>query len=246
MKAWLELRASIIGILLPLAATLVGQRTQSVPAQPRTAGDFVITNARVFDGRGVLPRASVVVRGGTISAVGFEISRPDGIPQVDAAGATLLPGFIDAHVHVPDADDLRQALRFGATTVLDMGALVEPKALFSLRSAAAEVSDMADLRLAGFYANAPRGDAPPDPRSRVEIPPVASVEAAREFVAARRTEGADYVKIVLHGSRGAQTGVPNIDAPRVKALIEAAHKRVARGRACRNPRRRENRDRCKD
>jgi imidazolonepropionase-like amidohydrolase len=223
MKAWLELRASMIGILLTLAATLIGQRTQSVSAQPRPAGDFVITNARVFDGNGMLPRAGVVVRGGTIRAVGFDVSGADGIPRVDAEGATLLPGFIDAHVHVRDAEDLRQALRFGATTVLDMGALVDPRALFALRKAAAAVSDMADLRLAGFYANAPPGDAPPDPRSSVEIPPVASVEAAREFVAVRRAEGADYIKIVIHGARTAQTGVPSLDAPRVKALIEAAH-----------------------
>ena len=43
----------------------------------------------------------------------------DGDEVIDAAGGTLLPGLIDAHVHlVPGA--LTQSLNFGVTTVLDM------------------------------------------------------------------------------------------------------------------------------
>jgi dihydroorotase-like cyclic amidohydrolase len=61
------------------------------------------------------------------------------LPIVDGAGATLLPGLIDAHAHVRNDEDLRQALRFGVTTVLDMGATVEPARLFALRKTGADI-----------------------------------------------------------------------------------------------------------
>jgi len=98
--------------------------------------------------------------------------------------------------------------------MLDMGATIEARALFSLRDTARTATDMADLRTSGFFATAPRGDVPPDPRATVVV--------ATRFVSDRRTEGADYIKIMLAGVRAARGG-PNLDEPRVKALVAAAH-----------------------
>jgi imidazolonepropionase-like amidohydrolase len=137
-----------------------------------------------------------------------------------------MPGLIDAHVHIRDADELRQTLRFGVTTVLDMGATVTPGSLFALRREAARSTEMSDVLLAGFSAAAPPLPAArPDPRVAVERPGVPTVEAAQDFVAARHTEGADYLKIILRGLRNTQTGAPNLDVPRVKALVDSAHAR---------------------
>jgi imidazolonepropionase-like amidohydrolase len=60
---------------------------------------LVVKNARVFDGRRLLPgRHSVTVDGNTISAI------DDAAPTlpaetIDAAGMTLLPGMISSHLH---------------------------------------------------------------------------------------------------------------------------------------------------
>ena len=76
-------------------------------------GRTAITGVTLVDGRGEDPleRAVVVVEDATIVAVGAESSVPrDGEAQVlDAAGATLMPGIIDAHCHLggashPDED----------------------------------------------------------------------------------------------------------------------------------------------
>ena len=62
--------------------------------------DLVVQNAQVFaPGDGA---TSVAVTGGRISAVGRESLRELAGPRtevIDAGGATLLPGFTDAHVH---------------------------------------------------------------------------------------------------------------------------------------------------
>jgi imidazolonepropionase-like amidohydrolase len=211
----------VVAGALALGATAV-LSSQSPQAQPPAPATFIVKNARVFDGERVHDNAQVAVEHGIIRAVGRDLSTFAHLPAIDGTGATLLPGLIDAHVHVRSADDLRQALSFGVTTTLDMGATIEPRALFSLRDTARTATDMADLRTSGFFATAPRGDAPPDPRASVIVPPVATAEEATQFVTDRRREGADYIKIMLGGVRAAR-GLPNLDEPRVKALVAAAH-----------------------
>src|SRR5690349_17058127 len=82
-----------------------------------------ITNARIFDGTQLLDASSVVVEGTRIAAVG---ERSTAGYVVDARGATLLPGLIDAHVHT-SVDRLRLALRFGVTTELEMTGFWTPE-----------------------------------------------------------------------------------------------------------------------
>ena len=74
------------------------------------------------------------------------------LPAIDGSGATLLPGLLDGHAHPRTPDALQEALRFGVTTMLDLGSAGKEQAL---RDAAASRSDVADLRSAGFSATAP-------------------------------------------------------------------------------------------
>src|SRR5215471_15911837 len=47
-----------------------------------------------------IPVGTVLVENGTIAAVGAEVEVPAGASVIDATGAWVLPGFIDAHGHV--------------------------------------------------------------------------------------------------------------------------------------------------
>jgi imidazolonepropionase-like amidohydrolase len=63
----------------------------------------------VADGRLVAP-AEVLVDGERIVAVGSSVARPAGVEVIDLGDATLMPGLIDAHVHLflhPGAEDLQ-------------------------------------------------------------------------------------------------------------------------------------------
>ncbi|HET7433346.1 MAG TPA: amidohydrolase family protein [Thermoanaerobaculia bacterium] len=72
-------------------------------ALPAFAQDVkVIHAARLIDGRSdtVLAPATVIVRGKTIEAVGRDLPTPANAQVIDLGDTTLLPGLIDAHVHV--------------------------------------------------------------------------------------------------------------------------------------------------
>jgi imidazolonepropionase-like amidohydrolase len=117
--------------LIVLAAACSGR----TPAQaaPDTLAHIAFTNATLIDGTGAPPavRQTILVNRGVIEDV-FEAgsrSLPAGARVVDLTGKFVIPGLIDAHVHVatdpsgPDADaaaTLRLALLGGLTSVRDM------------------------------------------------------------------------------------------------------------------------------
>ncbi|MBN9792306.1 amidohydrolase family protein [Pseudonocardia sp. TMWB2A] len=184
----------------------------------------LIRDVRVFDGRAVVAADSVRVAGGLITEVGEGLRPAPDEQVVEGAGATLLPGLIDAHTHVfPGSPE--QALLFGVTTELDMFA--DPAVARDLRGAASYRDDMADLRSAGTGATAPGGH----PSHLVDqgiyppFPTLAPGGDADGFVAARVAEGSDHLKIVVDD--GAVFGYPRptLDRATVAALVTAAHRR---------------------
>jgi predicted amidohydrolase YtcJ len=83
------------------------------------AAATTIVNAKVFDGTTSQDWTSVRFADGLITECSAGSAAHDGDEVIDAGGGTVLPGLIDAHMHlVPGA--LAQSLAFGVTTVLDM------------------------------------------------------------------------------------------------------------------------------
>jgi cytosine/adenosine deaminase-related metal-dependent hydrolase len=75
---------------------------------------------------------------------------PAGAEVTDGEGGVLLPGLIDAHVHLKDRDTLARLAAAGVTTALDMGC-GPPELVASLRG----VAGLTDIRSAGTPAIAP-------------------------------------------------------------------------------------------
>src|SRR5262245_49715790 len=65
-------------------------------------GNVVFTNVRIFDGTGALPYpGEVLIQGNRISRIarGARALPTAGVTTVDGAGATLMPGLVEAHTH---------------------------------------------------------------------------------------------------------------------------------------------------
>jgi imidazolonepropionase-like amidohydrolase len=192
------------------------------PTAQKPGGSFAVRDVRVFDGDGVLPRATVVVINGVITDVGANATIPGGIAVLNGAGHTMLPGLIDAHTHTRNADELESALAFGVTTQLDMRTLPEFAAARRREQAEGRANGRADLFSAGTAVTTPGGHgstgfgSPP--------PMLSKPEEADTFVRARLDEGSDYIKIIVDDGRMWARTQPTLDRATVAALIAAVHK----------------------
>ena len=99
---------------------------------------IAIRNVTLVDGTGraPVPGTTVVIEGNRITAVGTTMQPPAGARVIDGTGKFLMPGMIDAHIHLrggrggnrPPAEQEREAVRAlhgylyaGVTTVYDAG-----------------------------------------------------------------------------------------------------------------------------
>lgn len=173
-------------------------------AKERTIGDKVaLTNVRVFDGNQVTAPRTVVIENGRIGVLAL------GARRIDCGGAVLLPGLVDAHIHLQDVSTLQQLVGSGVTTGLDM-ACFPPSVADSLRRR----PGLTDVRSAGTPAvgpGSPQSHLPSFPADAVLTGP----EQAHAFVRARIAEGSDYIKIILDE--------PGLSQETVTALTTAAH-----------------------
>ena len=122
------------------AAVIAGFTT--LTAQAQMAGKYLaphdqviaIRAGRLFDSRSgmMLANQVVIVRGDRIADVGSGLAIPPGASVIDLSNATVMPGMIDAHVHVNTGGETEAQrtlialanaqidLAAGFTTVLDM------------------------------------------------------------------------------------------------------------------------------
>ena len=104
-----------------LCLLTIAPLTMSPPPQPLSF-DLAIRHARVIHGDGrVTLRATVFVSSGRISRIDATAAA-DAVPArraIEAAGQTLIPGLIDAHVHV-ESWSAPLFLKYGVTSVRDL------------------------------------------------------------------------------------------------------------------------------
>ncbi len=182
--------------------------TPTQPDASARAGKIALTNVRVFDGTTLSEPVTIVIDG---AVIGTDAS---GAEVIDGNGGALLPGLIDAHVHLHGAEALDRLCAYGVTTALDM-ATWPPTKVDSLRGQVGRT----DIRSAGTPATASgstHSHIPGFPSAGLVDGP----DAATQFVAERIDEGSDYVKIIAD--------IPGPDQPTMDALVAAAHDRSTR------------------
>jgi imidazolonepropionase-like amidohydrolase len=185
-------------------------RDYTAPGPPGPA-TLALADARIIDGTGAppTPGRALVISGDTIAAI--EDGPPAGVPVIDVAGRTVMPGLIDAHVHLasltnpvppPELRPYRLALaaramvEHGITTVRDLGSY--GRELFDLRAAIeAGLIPGPRLVLCGqiVAATSPGAGAFPGMYREADGP-----DEMRKAVREQIRQGADVIKVMSTGA----------------------------------------------
>ena len=210
--------------------------TACAPAAEAPSDGVLLRAARALDGNGDAVEPAVVhVQGERIVAVGADVDAPSGTEMIDLGDVTLLPGLIDAHVHITasfsdepprDADtgiegasNAEALLMSGFTTVRSLGSA--DFADVTLRDAIAAGTVVGPRLIVsgqGLTDNlvaAAEGDRVP------AGVPAATEEELRAFVRSRAEGGADWLKIF--GSRSSRSGgTPTYSLEQLEWAIDEA------------------------
>src|ERR1700683_4148974 len=243
-SALVPLLGSLLSFLLALIVKAAGQTQAAPPA-------MVLHAARLLDvksGRMLKP-GEILVQGERIVEVGTSVKHPTGSEVIDLGDRTLLPGLIDAHVHLflhPGAEDLqtvqesvpqrtitavlaaRDALMAGFTAERDMGTEGAGSADTAVRNAINEgLIPGPRLRISGNAINILGGheDAIGYNPAQHILPNADYANNATELVAVMRQqykEGADFTKIYETGSDTVRDGKASTVYQYTEAALAAA------------------------
>ncbi len=186
----------------------------------------LITGATLIDGTGAppVPESWVLVRDGRFTDVSTAAARrgkgavPKDVRVIDGAGKWIVPGFVDAHVHVESAADARAMTRWGVTSARLMAEGVRSAAQLAAQSRSAH-------HLPELFPAAPiftvRGgwwseEAPDPDLDRFPGNPA----AAKSAVSAARSLGSREIKIMDDDMGWCRDPLPRL--PKIPADVRAA------------------------
>ncbi|MET9496520.1 amidohydrolase family protein [Streptomyces sp. NPDC006552] len=235
--------------VLAASAALAGTATAvaaapaaaSARVRPGQAGDLVVAGGTLLDPATgeVTQDAVVVIRAGVVHAAGprSRVTVPDGLPHLDAHGQWMLPGLIDAHIHLNTADEAHTAVRQGATSARSGSTNFYQD--IAVRELARQAPGLAPrLRAAGVFVTPDLGDtvlADPDltPLARLKDG-VRSAEALRRVVQVNLARGADVVKTRVNERAGLpeQDPLAQVYSREQLAEVVAAARRGGKGVLC--------------
>ena len=232
------IRRALVLVLVVAATACVS--TPPRPSEPTAQAMLALVGGRVqaHPETAAIDDAVVLISGDTIAAVGArsQVGVPTGARVIDCAGATVLAGFWNSHVHftraafrdaasAPSAQ-LEGALRTmltsrGVVHAVDTGSFLQDTLALRRRIEAGEVAGPAILTAGAGLA--PAGGSPyyilP-----ARLPEAATAEEATAIVQRELDDGSDVVKLFT-GSWARPDAIVVMPVDVVRAAVAVAHRR---------------------
>lgn len=192
-----------------------------VTAQDNGPTIIVFHHANVIDGVSNAPLrdVTVIVANGKITAIRKSLkSIPAGAEVIDLKGKWLLPGYIDAHVHI-NFEQAQRALRFGVTTARTMAAdhFIDIEIRDAHRRGR---TDIPDVLASGYQVRPDVVNVFPSfiedfPELADMKPRVSGTDNVRRLVRALAAKGVDHIKVLATE----RAGTPDTD-PRTRTFTD--------------------------
>ncbi len=214
-------------LLLPLAALLIAlpaRAVEPVPAPAPPAGPVVLLTDHALDGAGgTLKGARIEVAGGKIRSLAAAEGKGT---VIDLRGYTVLPGWIDVHVHLDSHFDAKGRIANSTEAPADWAMGVAGAAWDSLMggfTTVQSVGDYSELPL----RNAIRDHGFPGPRvltslTWIEGDARMTDDELRAIVRKRKADGADLIKIMASMSQRVGAG-PTFTEHQLGVLCQESH-----------------------
>jgi len=217
-------KRAVLGLLFAFVSCSAAPPAVDVPP----GAILALINGTLIDGTGAAAVRNAVLAVGADGRIVAAGRRGDGpIPAgttvIDVEGATILPGFINAHVHDSyAAANLEAWAAAGVTTVRDEGINTGGVSLADLiarRDSEWTAPRYARLVSAGWMITAPGG------YGRLGV---SSAAEARQFVIDEIAIGADLIKVAVEDGIAGRTDLPVLSAEALAAIVSTAHERGKR------------------
>ncbi|MBI2185919.1 MAG: amidohydrolase family protein [Acidobacteria bacterium] len=189
--------AGLLAAGLVFAAACSSSAPEQAPAAAG-AGVTAFEGAQIIVGDGSAPieNATILVRDSRIEQVGpsGQVQVPEGATRVNLAGKTVMPGILDAHVHLRSqsrdtlVEDLERRAYYGVVAAVSMGQ-DQGDIPYQVRTESMTAPNMARFETAG------RGLTAPEP-GRTEVPFwVTTPDEARAAVQDNAKRKVDIIKL---------------------------------------------------
>ena len=214
------------------------QTTASATQRP-----IVLTDVRIWDGvsDGYLGHADAIrIENGRVVGVGSASQLSDGAQVHAGGGRTVLPGLIDAHVHLCLNPGIREALAQGQESQAELQRLIADRCLEMVRAGITSARDLGggtwdelvirDRILAGELVG-PRLVCSGQPITSVQGHchfwggEAADVDAALEVLERQIAKGVDLIKVMATGGNltpGSTPSMSQFDAATLTTIVERA------------------------
>jgi imidazolonepropionase-like amidohydrolase len=221
------MKSALASLLLTMTCLSTATAAVSpVPPPPAPAGPTTLLVSHLLDGTGQEARdVTIVLHNGRIERLEAGIHPPATGAVIDLRGLTVMPGFIDTHVHLDSHWDAQGRIATETESVADAATGIANAAWASLMGGFTTVQSVGDpterplrdaIRDRGF----------PGPRvltslGWIEGDAKTPDDALRAVVRQRKTEGADLVKIFASSSQRVGA-LPTFTEHQLKVLCDEA------------------------